>query len=160
IRMTSGTVINTIVPGWKPGDVPVPGNYDDAKGYRKTKPAAYTPSTGTYTILGPGGIRTVTFSPNDVPAPAHYEGLRRAAPTVSPGNASGPGPFLITKPAPPAITSGRAGAIPVPAPYSYRAAGVAGSGFSAASAASAGAIRASSLGLGSTARALGAGTTA
>ena len=60
----------------RPGQVPVPGDYDNSRDCHRTEPAVYNPSTGVLTILGPNGqVRTVQFSPGSIPVPGDYDGV-------------------------------------------------------------------------------------
>jgi hypothetical protein len=137
------------------GDIPVPGAYDATAANPSAEVAVFRPGTGQYLIRTAGGAtRTLNFAPGDIPAPGDYEGkgVTEAA-VFRPSTRQ----FLVVSPGqttPHAVaTLGAAGDVPVLAPYQYRA--LPGT----VSAASTGAIHASRLDLGSTARSLSSGTT-
>jgi len=122
IKSVSGDAMSIlVVPGWKPGSVPVPGNYDDSASRRKTEAAVYDPGTGTFSILGPNGAYTVTFSPGDIPAPGDYGGVGRTQAAVYHlDTATGVNSFVVGNPATQTFMFGGNGDIPVTAPLVYR----------------------------------------
>jgi hypothetical protein len=107
------------------GDIPVPGDYDNTAAVRKTEPAVFNPTSGKYTILGPGGVtRTIQFQPGDVPAPGDYLATGRTqAAVVRPTPGTGLDQFFVDNGASGTITLGplgKAGDIPVLSPLFYR----------------------------------------
>ena len=102
------------------GDIPVPGNYDDAIGNNPvhiTEPAVYNPTTGKWLIHGLSGDRTVQFTPGDIPSPGDYSGAGVTQTVVfRPSTATfyGPGNTTVVQ------AIGKAGDIPVTAPLVYR----------------------------------------
>ncbi len=59
-----------------PGQIPVPGAYDNSLTSRKVEPAVYNPATGIMTIMGPNNqLRTVQFTPGSIPVPGDYDSV-------------------------------------------------------------------------------------
>ena len=126
---TSEPVINL---GWKAGDVPVPADYDAID---RDEPAVYRPSTGQFIIYNPvtNKIETYTIpgaTPASIPVPEDYTGSGHVDPAIfTPAT----GTWVYLTPTSPTGFSTTATKyefavtyqdLPLPAPYSYLAAGV------------------------------------
>src|SRR5262249_14994570 len=101
-----------------PGDVPVPGNYNDAIGVRQTDPAVFNPSTGVWRVLDlvSNAVQTYQFQPGSIPAPGDYTDSVRTQPVVYRPGASA----FVSASGAVLATLGRPGDIPVTAPLVYR----------------------------------------
>ena len=78
IQLSTGTTSVRSFPGFLPGDLPVPADY---QGIGRTDLALYRPSTGQSLIqLNSGAIATYQFgtpTQGDIPVPADYDGSGR-----------------------------------------------------------------------------------
>jgi hypothetical protein len=126
------TVVNL---GYKAGDVPVPADYD---AIGRAEPAIYRPGTGQFIIYNPVSNKIETYaipgaSAASIPVPEDYTGSGHVDPAVF--NQS-TGTWLFLTPTTTGFSSTAAKYqfavtfqdIPLPAPYSYRASMIVGSG--------------------------------